>query len=92
MKILVAGVSPGTTQAVVACTSSAEFLVHAVTKGGGDYAISVKSTGLGFGISLPTFVVGGIAHDTVSVIFQPGTDCFLTLQTEDAAHAGITIT
>jgi hypothetical protein len=44
------------------------------------------------GTSSPTFVLGGIAHDTITVIIQPGTNCFLTLQTEDAAHASITIT
>ena len=92
MKILVEAVFTGNTQAVVACTSSAEFMVHAISNGVGEYVINVKSTAAGMGTRSPTFAVGGIANDTVTVIIQPGTNCFLTLETEDAAHASITIT
>jgi len=90
MKILVKSVIPGNTQVVAKCTSHADFLVHGVTNGHGEYAIGVQSTGTSFGISSPTFAVGGIANDTVTVIIQPGTSCYLTLQTEKGATASIT--
>ena len=89
MKILVKAVAPGTTQVVITCTSSASFLVHGVTNGHGSYAINVRSTGAGFGVGSPTFTVGGIPNDTVTLIFQPGTNCWVTLQTEDSANASI---
>jgi hypothetical protein len=90
MKILVKAVVPGSTQATVTCRADADFLVYGVTNGIGDYALSVKSTGISFGTSSPTFVVGGLAHDTVTIIIQPGTSCFITLQTRKAAKASIT--
>jgi hypothetical protein len=89
MKILVRAASPGTLQAVVNCTSEADFLVYGVTNGGGDYAISVKSTGSAMGLGSPTFTVGGTANDVVSIILQPGTNAFLTLQTCKDAKASI---
>jgi hypothetical protein len=39
------------------------------------------------GIRSPTFTVGGVANDIVTLIIQPGTTGFLTLQTEDGAKA-----
>lgn len=45
-KILVKAVAPGTTQETVNCTSDADFLLHGITNGGGDYSIGVKSTGV----------------------------------------------
>ena len=90
MKILVKSVIPGLTQAVAKCTSSAAFLVYGVTNGVGQYAIDSQSTGTSFGTSSPTFAVGGIANDTITVIIQPGTACYLTLQTEKGATASIT--
>ena len=90
MKILVKAVIPGLTQAVAKCTSSAAFLVYGITNGIGDYAIDSQSMGTSFGISSPTFTVGGIANDTITVIVQPGTACFITLQTEKGATASIT--
>jgi hypothetical protein len=91
MKILVKAVAPGSIQVVVKCTSSADFLVHCVTNGGGrGYAIGVQSTGASFGTDAPTFTVGGIASDIVTVIIQPGTTCYITLETENTAQASIT--
>ncbi len=87
MKILVKAVAPGSEQEVVNCTSDNDFLVHGITNSGGEYAIDVKSTGAGIGIASPTFTVGGIANDIVTVIIQPGTTGFLTLQTEEDAKA-----
>ncbi len=89
-KILVKAVAPGTRAETVQCTSDTDFLVHGITNGGGDYAINVKSTGAGMGIGSPTFTVGGIANDVVTVILQPGTTGFLTLQTECGAKAAMT--
>jgi hypothetical protein len=90
MKILVKAVAPGSLQEVVNCKSDCDFLVHGITNGAGDYAISVKSTGAGFGVSSSTFTVGGIANDIVTIIIQPGTTVFLTLQTEEDATASFT--
>jgi hypothetical protein len=90
MKILVKAVAPGSLQEVVNCTSEEDFLVYGITNGGGDYAINVKSTGAGFGVGSPTFIVGGKAKDTVTIILQPGTTGFLTLQTEKGAKASFT--
>ena len=89
-KILVKAAAPGSVQEVVNCSSNADFLVYGITNGGGDYAISVKSTGAGMGVGSPTFTVGGIANDTITIILQPGTTAFLTLQTEKGAHASFT--
>lgn len=87
-KILVMAVAPGTTPEVVNCTSDRNFLVYGITNGVGEYGIEVKSTGFGMGgTSSPTFTVGGIANDTVTIILQPGTTGFLTLQTEEHAKA-----
>ena len=91
MKILVSSVVPGSAQATALCSSNADFLVHGVTNGLGDYAITVKSTGVSFGTSSPTFTVGGIANDVVTVIIQPGTSCFITLQTANTANPSITV-
>jgi hypothetical protein len=87
MKILLKAVAPGSVQEVVNCTSEEAFLVHGITNGGGDYAISIKSAGAGFGVGSPTFTVGGIAKDVVTITIQPGTTGFLTLQTEKGAKA-----
>ena len=87
MKILVKAVAPGSLQEVVNCTSDHAFLVYGITNGVGDYSIAIKSTGAGFGVSSPTFIVGGIAKDVVTIIIQPGTTAFLTLQTEAGATA-----
>jgi hypothetical protein len=86
-KILVTGVAPGTLQEVVECTSECDFLVYGITNGVGEYAINVKSTGFGMGTGSPTFTVGGKANDIVTIIMQPGTTGFLTLQTEKDAKA-----
>jgi hypothetical protein len=86
-KILVRSFAPGSLQEVVECTSESDFLVYGITNGGGDYAINVKSTGAGLGVGSPTFTVGGIADDIVTIIIQPGTTGFLTLQTEKGAEA-----
>jgi hypothetical protein len=92
MKILVSGIAPGTEQSIVKCTSDSDFLLYGVTNGDGDYVINVKSTGFGMGTGSPTFVVGGVAHDIVTLIVQPGTTGFITLQTEKSARASIVTT
>lgn len=89
-QILVKSVAPGSLQEVVECTSTADFLVYGITNGGGDYSINVKSTGSGGGVGSPTFTVGGIANDVVTIILQPGTTGFLTLQTQCGAKANMT--
>ena len=91
MKILVKSVIPGLAQAVAKCTSSAAFLVYGITNGIGEYAIESQSTGTSFGTSSPTFTVGGIKNDTITVIIQPGTACYITLQTERGATASIIV-
>lgn len=78
MKIPVKSVAPGSLPETVDCTSNHAFLVYGVTNGGGDYSVSVKSTGAGMGVRSPTFVVGGPANDVVTLIIQPGTTGFLT--------------
>jgi hypothetical protein len=83
MKIVVAAAGAGTVPAAFECTSSASFLVYGVIQDNGGIAIEVKSTGASFGLDLPTFVVGGIANDTVTVNFSPGTNGFLTLYTDN---------
>lgn len=89
MKILVRGVAPGSSQEVVECTSDADFLVHGVTNGIGSYSIGVGSTGAANGTTSPTFVVGGIPNDVVTIIIQPGTTAFITMETADGATASI---
>jgi hypothetical protein len=87
MKILIKSVAPGSLPETVHCSSDHAFLVYGITNGGGDYSISVKSTGAAIGIRSPTFVVGGTPNDVVTLIIQPGTTGFLTLQTDDGAKA-----
>jgi hypothetical protein len=86
MKILVKAVAPGSLSETVHCASGHAFLIYGITNGGG-YSVNLKSTGAGIGIGSPTFMVGGIANDVVTVIIQPGTTGFLTLQTDDGAKA-----
>ena len=88
-KMLVRSFAPGRLQEVIECTSESDFLVYGITNGGGDHAINVKSTGAGGSVGSPTFTVGGIANDVVTIIVQPGTTGFLTLQTEKRARASI---
>jgi hypothetical protein len=89
MKILVKSFAPGKLPETVNCTSDKDFLVYGITNSGGGYGLNVKSTGTGLGVASPVLIVGGIAKDVVSLVFQPGTTGFLTLQTEDGAKASI---
>jgi hypothetical protein len=96
-QILVHALAPGTKQASVKCRSTAGFLVYCSTNfsptglpPGWGYAVDVHSTGSGFGSEAPTFVVGGVANDVVTIIMQPGTTAFITLQTQCGAKASIT--
>jgi len=97
-KILVSGLAPGTTSAGVKCTSNTPFLVYCSTNfsGGGNppgwgYSVNVKSTGFGMGSGAPSFTVGGVANDEVTITFTPGTTGFITLQTECNAKASISV-
>jgi len=92
-RILVAALAPGTKPAGVACSSSTDFLVHCSTNSAtppSGYTVGVKSTGFTTGSAAPTFVVGGIANDVVTIRMMPGTVGFITLQTQCGAKAAIT--
>jgi len=97
-QILVQALAPGTQLARVKCTSDRDFLVYCSTNyfgtGGAPpswgYAVEVKSTGSAFGSASPVFIVGGIAHDVITITMQPGTTGFITLQTWCDAKASIT--
>lgn len=99
-QILVYALAPGLKPAGVKCTSSAAFLVYCSTNyfgpGGAPavwgYSVAVKSTGAGLGSASPVFTVGGVANDVVTIIFEPGTTGFITLQTSCDAKATITST
>lgn len=97
-KILVSSLVPGTKHAALKCTSDADFIVHCSTNyfipGGAPtawkgYSINVKSTGSGFGSASPTFTVGGVPNDEITISALPGTACFITLQTRCRAKARI---
>jgi len=87
MQILVksAVISPGGLPETVNCSSDQAFLVYGVTNGRAEYSIDVRSTRTRIGVSSPTFIVGGIANDVVTLVIQPGTTGLFTLQTDDAA-------
>jgi len=82
----------------VKCTSDADFMVYCSTNfpagsaaapAGWGYAVNVKSTGAGIGTASPIFIVGGVPHDEITIIMQPGTTSFITLRTKCGADASI---
>jgi hypothetical protein len=91
-KIIVRAASVGTSAAAVYCTSTAPFMVYGLTNmtpNGTGYGIEVQSTGAEIGSNAPTFAIGAGAGDTIRFSFQPGTNAFLTLQTECGATASV---
>jgi hypothetical protein len=91
-KIIVRAAGAGTLPGAVYCTSSAPFMVYGLTNmtpNGTGYGVGVQSTGASFGTIAPTFAIGAGAADTIVLTFPPGTNAFLTLQTECGATASI---
>jgi hypothetical protein len=55
------------------------------------YSVGVKSTGAGIGSQAPSFIVGGVANDVISITMAPGATSFITLQTRCDAKAGFEV-
>ena len=97
-QILVRALAPGTKPAGLKCVSNADFLLYCSTNffgtggapPGWGYSVQVNSTGAGIGSASPTFIVGGVANDVITIRMQPGTTGFITLQTRCDAKAKIT--
>jgi hypothetical protein len=87
MQIFVKSVVTGSLPETVNCSSDHAFLIYGITNGRAEYSINVRSTRTRIGVSSATFTVGGIAKDEVTLVIQPGTTGFITLQTEDGAKA-----
>jgi hypothetical protein len=96
-QVLVFALAPGLQPASINCTSTEDFLVYISTNYGPvlppnwGYSVGVKSTGAGMGSQAPSFIVGGVAKDVISITMAPGVTSFITLQTRCDAKAGFEV-